>query len=83
MLRSLNTLSRRCFLLTSNTLNMSSSSSSASGKISDAEWKKRLTNEQYRILRRKDTEYPGTGKYNKHYETGVYQCAGCGENLYE
>ena len=26
--------------------------------------------------------YPGTGKYNKHYETGVYQCGGCGADLY-
>jgi peptide-methionine (R)-S-oxide reductase len=51
--------------------------------ISDAEWKKKLTKEQYRILRQKDTEYPGTGKYNKHFETGIYQCAGCGEDLYK
>lgn len=52
-------------------------------KLSDAEWKKRLTNEQYRILRQKDTEYPGTGIYNKHFQKGIYQCAGCGNNLYE
>lgn len=63
------------------------SSSSGNGKqreiLSDAEWKKNLTNEQYRILRLKDTEYPGTGKYNKHFEKGIYQCAGCGQELYE
>jgi len=51
--------------------------------LSDAEWKKKLTNEQYRILRQKDTEYPGTGKYNKHFETGIYKCVGCGQELYE
>jgi peptide-methionine (R)-S-oxide reductase len=51
--------------------------------LSDAEWKKKLTNEQYRILRQKDTEYPGTGTYNKHFESGIYQCAGCGQELYE
>src|SRR5437868_7099907 len=51
--------------------------------LSDTEWKKKLTNEQYRILRQKDTEYPGTGKYNKHFEKGIYKCAGCGEELYE
>ncbi len=51
--------------------------------LSDAEWKKKLTNEQYRILRQKDTEYPGTGKYNKHFEIGIYKCVGCGEELYE
>lgn len=52
-------------------------------KLSDAEWKKRLTNNQYRILRLKDTEYPGTGEYNKHYENGIYKCVGCGEALYQ
>ncbi len=57
--------------------------STSSKKVSDEEWKKRLTNEQYRILRRKDTEYPGTGQYNKHFEIGIYKCAGCGEDLYK
>lgn len=27
--------------------------------------------------------YPGTGKYNKHSEDGVYECAGCGSPLYK
>jgi peptide-methionine (R)-S-oxide reductase len=30
----------------------------------------------------KDTEYPGTGEYNKYSEEGIYKCAGCGEELY-
>ena len=51
--------------------------------LSDAEWKAKLTDEQFRILRKKDTEYPGTGEYNKFYEPGTYTCAGCGQNLYE
>ena len=51
--------------------------------LSDEEWKSKLTDEQFRILRKKETEYAGTGEYNKHYETGVYQCAGCGHGLYE
>ncbi|CAF4741571.1 unnamed protein product, partial [Rotaria sp. Silwood2] len=51
--------------------------------LSDAEWKKKLTNKQYRILRQKDTEYPGTGEYNKYFETGIYKCAGCGQELYD
>jgi peptide-methionine (R)-S-oxide reductase len=50
--------------------------------LSDAEWKGKLTDEQYRILRQKDTEHPGTGEYNKHFETGTYKCAGCGNELY-
>jgi peptide-methionine (R)-S-oxide reductase len=51
-------------------------------KLTDEEWKAKLTPEQYRILRQKHTEHPGSGQYNKHYEDGVYQCAGCGQELY-
>jgi peptide-methionine (R)-S-oxide reductase len=51
--------------------------------LSDAEWKAKLNDKQYRILRHKDTEFPGTGEYNKHFETGVYKCAGCENDLYE
>ncbi len=69
-------------------LNLSALSNNNQPKIptvnlSDEEWKKKLTNEQYRILRRKDTEYPGTGKYDKHFDKGIYKCAGCDEELYE
>jgi peptide-methionine (R)-S-oxide reductase len=56
---------------------------SPSVNLSDAEWKAKLNDEQFRILRKKETEYPGTGEYDKHFETGVYKCAGCGQNLYE
>ena len=38
---------------------------------------------QFRILREKGTEPAGTGKYDKHYEEGVYACAGCGTPLYK
>jgi len=64
-------------------MSVSSNNKQQKLNLSDAEWRKRLTNEQYRILRQKDTEYPGTGIYNKHFEKGIYKCAGCGENLYE
>jgi peptide-methionine (R)-S-oxide reductase len=37
---------------------------------------------QYNILRNKGTEPPGSGTYNKHFEEGVYKCAGCGTPLY-
>ena len=37
---------------------------------------------QYNILRQKGTEPPGSGKYNKFYEEGVYKCAGCSTPLY-
>lgn len=46
------------------------------------QWKKKLTSEQYYILRQKGTERPFSGKYDKFYEEGVYKCAGCGELLF-
>ncbi|KAL4555924.1 hypothetical protein LXL04_038558 [Taraxacum kok-saghyz] len=50
---------------------------------SEDEWRAVLSPEQFRILRQKGTEYPGTGQYNKFYEEGVYTCAGCGTPLYK
>ncbi len=50
---------------------------------SDAEWREELNEEQYRILRKKGTERPHTGKYNLHFEDGTYKCAGCNEPLFE
>ncbi|KAH6981133.1 Mss4-like protein [Ilyonectria sp. MPI-CAGE-AT-0026] len=48
------------------------------------EWQAILNKEQFRVLREKGTEAPGTGKYNKHApETGVYTCAGCEAPLYK
>ncbi|KAF3435852.1 hypothetical protein FNV43_RR22944 [Rhamnella rubrinervis] len=56
----------------------------ASGSVqkSDEEWRAILSPEQFRILRQKGTEYPGTGEYDKFFEEGVYSCAGCGTPLY-
>lgn len=48
----------------------------------DSVWKTVLNAEQYHVLREKGTEMPGTGKYNKFFENGVYKCAGCGAPLY-
>jgi peptide-methionine (R)-S-oxide reductase len=42
-----------------------------------------LSPEQFRILRQKGTESPGTGKYNKHDKEGVYCCTGCDTPLYK
>lgn len=47
-----------------------------------AEWRQLLTPEEYHILREKGTEHAFTGKYDKHYEHGIYRCAGCGLDLY-
>jgi peptide-methionine (R)-S-oxide reductase len=47
------------------------------------EWKEKLTEEQYRVLRLKGTERPFTGKYWDNKEKGVYYCAGCGTPLFD
>lgn len=49
----------------------------------EEEWQAILSPEQFRILRKKGTELPGTGEYNKYFENGVYSCAGCGTPLYK
>jgi peptide-methionine (R)-S-oxide reductase len=51
-------------------------------QLTDAEWRERLTPEQYRILRKADTERAFTGKYDANKATGVYLCAGCGAPLF-
>ena len=51
-------------------------------KISEEEWKKKLTKEQYKVLRKKGTERPFTGKYLNNHEKGVYKCAACGAPLF-
>jgi peptide-methionine (R)-S-oxide reductase len=51
-------------------------------KMSDEEWKKILTPDQYAVLREKGTEKPFSGKYYKLNEKGIYVCAACGAELF-
>lgn len=48
----------------------------------DAEWRRDLTREEYRVMRKKGTERPWTGQYNGTKEPGVYRCAGCAAELF-
>ncbi len=48
----------------------------------DAEWKKLLTPEQFRITRKKGTEKAFSGEYHNHKGEGIYQCVSCGTDLF-
>ena len=54
-----------------------SSTGVAKVTLSDAEWKARLTAEQYQVLRHEGTERPGSSALNREKRKGTYQCAGC------
>lgn len=51
--------------------------------LSDEQWKRRLTEDEYRITRQKGTERPFTGVYWDHWEEGEYHCKCCGTPLFE
>lgn len=48
----------------------------------EAEWKEKLSTEEYRVLREKGTERAHTGEYDQHWDSGVYVCKGCGTELF-
>ncbi len=48
----------------------------------DDDWRKTLTAEQYRVLRKHGTERAGTSPLDKEYGPGTYNCAGCGKPLF-
>ncbi len=49
---------------------------------SDEEWRRALTSAQYAVLRRRETERPGSSPLDKEYRPGTYLCAGCGLPLF-
>lgn len=48
----------------------------------DAQWRAQLTPEQYQVTRQKGTEKPGTGTCSLPGHEGIYQCVGCGTDLF-
>lgn len=51
-------------------------------ELSPDEWRQRLTEKQYRILREEGTEYAGSSPLNAEKRDGTYHCAGCGLLLF-
>jgi peptide-methionine (R)-S-oxide reductase len=51
-------------------------------KLSDAEWKAKLSPQAYNVLRHEGTEYAGSSPLNKEYGRGVFVCAGCALPLF-
>lgn len=49
---------------------------------SDAEWRQRMTPDQYAICRQKGTERPFSGQYASTSNNGHYHCSACGERLF-
>ena len=52
-------------------------------EMADAQWREKLTPEQYHVLREGGTERAFTGKYDKNKQTGEYLCAACGQRLFD
>src|SRR5690242_10637296 len=55
----------------------------AQKQYSDEELKKKLTPEQFKVLREADTEAPYTGKFLHNKESGEYVCPVCGNVLFD
>ena len=51
-------------------------------EFSEAEWRQKLTSQQYDVLREEGTERPFTSPLDKEYSEGTYVCAGCDLSLF-
>jgi peptide-methionine (R)-S-oxide reductase len=51
--------------------------------FTDADWKRTLTPDQYRVLRKHGTERAATSPLNAEKRRGTFTCAGCGQPVFE
>jgi len=49
----------------------------------DQDWRDQLDEETFRVTRQAGTERPFTGKYNEHFDEGVYHCVCCDHPLFD
>lgn len=78
-------ISRRHLLAASLFMGLGTGGARAKGfayTLSDAEWRKRLTPEQYAVLRQHATERPWSSPLDKEHGKGLFLCAGCGQRLF-
>lgn len=52
-------------------------------RLSEAQWRARLTPEQFRVTRQGGTEYPFSGEHYRRSEPGQYHCVCCGAHLFD
>ncbi|MDJ0470986.1 peptide-methionine (R)-S-oxide reductase MsrB [Rhodococcoides fascians] len=51
-------------------------------QLTDAQWREKLTPEEYAVLRQAGTERPGVGEYTDTTIEGIYECRACGAELF-
>ena len=51
-------------------------------KLTDAQWRKKLGNAAYRVLRHESTETPGTSPLLREHRAGIFHCKGCNQSAF-